>query len=89
MSPGSTSVVDGAPYFLEANPLPGLSPTSGDLVLLSAEIGLSHIDLIALIFQAVRVIDFGCPSTKSVRSRHDQRFAALQRAAVANRSPGL
>ena len=43
---------EGVPYFLEANPLPGLSPTSGDLVLLSAQIGLSHSDLIALIFQA-------------------------------------
>jgi D-alanine-D-alanine ligase len=43
---------DGVPYFLEANPLPGLSPTSGDLVLLSAELGLTYFDLISLIFQA-------------------------------------
>jgi D-alanine-D-alanine ligase len=43
---------DGVPYFLETNPLPGLSPSSGDLVLLSGLIGLSHRELIGLILQA-------------------------------------
>jgi D-alanine-D-alanine ligase len=43
---------DGVPYFLETNPLPGLSPTSGDLVLLSKEIGITHRELIARILNA-------------------------------------
>lgn len=43
---------DGVPYFLEANPLPGLSPTSGDLVLLSGQVGIEYPDLVARILQA-------------------------------------
>jgi D-alanine-D-alanine ligase len=43
---------DGIPYFLEANPLPGLSPSSGVLVLLCAEIGISHAVLVARIVRA-------------------------------------
>ncbi len=43
---------DGVPYFLETNPLPGLSPTSGDLVLLAREIGVEHAALVAKILQA-------------------------------------
>ena len=38
---------DGVPYFLEANPLPGLSPISGDLVMLSACVGIEYPELIA------------------------------------------
>jgi D-alanine-D-alanine ligase len=43
---------DGVPYFLEANPLPGLSPTSGDLVLLARYVGIEYRELIARILQA-------------------------------------
>jgi D-alanine-D-alanine ligase len=43
---------DGVPYFLEANPLPGLSPESGDLVILSRLVGIEHRDLIARILHA-------------------------------------
>ncbi len=43
---------DGVPYFLETNPLPGLSPTSGDLVILSGLIAIEYPDLIARILQA-------------------------------------
>ncbi len=43
---------DGVPYFLEANPLPGLSPISGDLVLLSGSMGIEYPELIARILQA-------------------------------------
>jgi D-alanine-D-alanine ligase len=43
---------DGVPYFLEANPLPGLSPISGDLVLLTGYVGISYADLIARILNA-------------------------------------
>lgn len=40
---------NGVPYFLEANPLPGLSPTSGDLVLLAGYVGVSYRELIGRI----------------------------------------
>ena len=43
---------DHVPYFLEANPLPGLSPFSGDLVLLSGYMGVEYRDLIARIIEA-------------------------------------
>ncbi len=43
---------DGVPYFLEANPLPGLSPYSGDLVLLARAMGVKYSELIARILQA-------------------------------------
>jgi D-alanine-D-alanine ligase len=36
----------GVPYFLEANPLPGLAPVTSDLVILAQGMGLSHADLI-------------------------------------------
>jgi D-alanine-D-alanine ligase len=43
---------DHVPYFLEANPLPGLSPFSGDLVLLAGYMGVEYRDLIARIIEA-------------------------------------
>jgi D-alanine-D-alanine ligase len=43
---------DGAPYFIEANPLPGLSPTTSDLVLLARGYGMEYEDLIRMIFRA-------------------------------------
>ncbi len=43
---------DGVPHFLEANPLPGLSPVSGDLVLLSTRVGIEYPQLIARILHA-------------------------------------
>lgn len=39
-------VRDGVPYFLEANPLPGLAPDWSDLVLIARGAGLSYADLI-------------------------------------------
>lgn len=42
---------DGTPYFLEANPLPGLSPKTSDLVILARGHGISHEDLIRRIFR--------------------------------------
>jgi len=42
----------GRPYFLEANPLPGLSPESGDLVLLARKKGWSYRELILKITSA-------------------------------------
>ncbi len=39
-------VADGVPYFIEANPLPGLSPGTSDLVILAEGYGLSHEGLI-------------------------------------------
>lgn len=43
---------DGVPYFLETNPLPGLSPTSGDLVLASRLLGIEHRELVERILAA-------------------------------------
>jgi D-alanine-D-alanine ligase len=43
---------DGVPYFLEANPLPGLNPESSDLVILANLVGISHAKLISMILDA-------------------------------------
>jgi D-alanine-D-alanine ligase len=43
---------DGVPYFLEINPLPGLSPDSGDIVFLAYRMGLTYPQLIGKILQA-------------------------------------
>jgi D-alanine-D-alanine ligase len=43
---------DGVPYFIEANPLPGLNPTTGDIVLLANGMGISHAQLVERIVSA-------------------------------------
>ena len=43
-------VRDGVPYFLEANPLPGLNPESSDLVFITRLQGSSYEQLIGTIF---------------------------------------
>jgi D-alanine-D-alanine ligase len=43
---------DGVPYFLEANPLPGLTPGSSDLVIMFAGLGLEYRELIGRILNA-------------------------------------
>jgi D-alanine-D-alanine ligase len=43
---------DGIPYFLEVNPLPGLSPETGDLVILARSVGIDHRQLIGRILAA-------------------------------------
>jgi D-alanine-D-alanine ligase len=43
---------DGIPYFLEANPLPGLNTESSDLVILARSCGWSYVQLIETILQA-------------------------------------
>ncbi|MFQ3652125.1 MAG: D-alanine--D-alanine ligase [Gemmataceae bacterium] len=45
---------DGVPYFLEANPLPGLNPETSDLVILARLNGYSHAELIQAIFQVAQ-----------------------------------
>ncbi len=45
-------VRDGIPYFLEANPLPGLAPDWSDLVILANGYGITHADLIRKILHA-------------------------------------
>src|SRR5262249_25908419 len=42
----------GEPYFLEANPLPGLHPENSDLVLMARGYGISHPQLVQAIFHA-------------------------------------
>jgi len=41
----------GVPHFIEVNPLPGLSPTYGDLPILAGRMGLSHRELVLAIVQ--------------------------------------
>ncbi len=43
---------DGIPYFIEANPLPGLNPESSDLVIMANLVGVSHAELIGMILDA-------------------------------------
>jgi len=43
---------DGVPYFLEINPLPGLSPSSGDIVFLAERVGVPHAELVRRIVDA-------------------------------------
>ncbi|MCI0704807.1 MAG: D-alanine--D-alanine ligase [Planctomycetia bacterium] len=43
---------DGVPYFIEVNPLPGLSPDSGDLCYLAYRMGLTYPQLIGMILNA-------------------------------------
>jgi len=42
---------DGTPYFLEINPLPGLSPVYGDLPIMARGMGWSYDQLVKTIFQ--------------------------------------
>ncbi|MFL5329065.1 MAG: ATP-grasp domain-containing protein [Gemmataceae bacterium] len=43
---------DGVPHFIEANPLPGLNPETGDIVLIAKAMGVSHTELIGRILSA-------------------------------------
>ena len=43
---------DGVPYFLEVNPLPGISPFSGDIVFLARGVGITHEQLVGRILEA-------------------------------------
>ena len=43
---------DGTPFFLEINPLPGLNPTSGDIVIMAGLMGWSYKQLVGEILRA-------------------------------------
>jgi len=43
---------EGTPYFLEINPLPGLNPKSGDIVIMSGRMGWSYPSLISAMVDA-------------------------------------
>jgi D-alanine-D-alanine ligase len=43
---------DGIPYFLEVNPLPGLNPKSGDIVIMAGMMGWSYQSLISAVVKA-------------------------------------
>jgi D-alanine-D-alanine ligase len=45
-------VRDGIPYFIEANPLPGLNAETGDLVILANKMGIDYRELIGAIVEA-------------------------------------
>lgn len=55
---------DGVPYFLEVNPLPGLNPISGDLVILSGRAGWTYTQLIASILHAAEARQPGAPKAR-------------------------
>ncbi|MBU0686739.1 MAG: ATP-grasp domain-containing protein [Candidatus Margulisbacteria bacterium] len=42
----------GKPYFLEVNPLPGLNPVSGDMVIMARLLGIEYADLVRRILDA-------------------------------------
>lgn len=65
----------GVPYFLEVNPLPGLSPTSSDLVLMARPLGVEHTELIGRIVQAA-VERLGLNHDASANCGRDQHAAA-------------
>lgn len=44
-------VRDGVPFFLEINPLPGLDPSSSDLVIMAGLLGISHAQLVGMILE--------------------------------------
>ncbi len=46
---------EGQPKFLEVNPLPGLHPVTGDIVIMSKRMGLSYQDLIGGIVEEARL----------------------------------
>ena len=48
----------GSPHFLEVNPLPGLSPGAGDLVLLADGMGIGYRELIGRILN-VAMLRYG------------------------------
>ncbi len=58
---------DDVPYFIEANPLPGLAPVSSDLVILARGHGLGHADLIRKVLR-VALERVGLPVSRSVES---------------------
>lgn len=45
---------DGEPKFLEVNPLPGINPVTGDIVILSRAMGIGYADLIDGVIEAAR-----------------------------------
>jgi D-alanine-D-alanine ligase len=57
------------PYFLEVNPLPGLSPISGDLVLLAGFMGTDYRELIA------RILRSACERTASSQRTAEERLS--------------
>jgi D-alanine-D-alanine ligase len=65
----------GVPYFLEANPLPGLSPTAGDLVILAAGVGIEYRELLRRILAA---------AMQRLAAVDHERLSALQPAAAAS-----
>ena len=58
---------DDLPYFIEANPLPGLAPATSDLVILARGHGLDHADLIRKVLRAA-LDRVGLPMSASVES---------------------
>ena len=58
---------DGIPYFIEANPLPGLAPVTSDLVILAEGHGIDHPALIRYILDAA-LLRVGLATPRAVAS---------------------
>ena len=79
---------DGVPYFIEANPLPGLAPVTSDLVILARGHGLGHADLIRKVLHTAssvrsrpaREVPEAGGSSPSPLSRASLRVAVLHNA---------
>jgi D-alanine-D-alanine ligase len=56
-------VRDGIPYFLEVNPLPGLNPETGDIVLIARFMGMAHTQLVGAIVEAAMARTNRCPGS--------------------------
>ncbi len=88
---------DGVPYFLEANPLPGLAPGTSDLVILAERMGLSYAELIArIISSAMRrtglagcssgsgSLGASCEAESTSNDRGSQALSGPQRVGIAS-----
>lgn len=62
---------DGVPYFIEVNPLPGLNPVRGALILISKAMGVSHAEVIGRILKAAmaRTEGYVPPASRTSRVR--------------------
>lgn len=62
---------DGVPYFIEVNPLPGLNPVRGALILISKAMGVSHAEVIGRILAAAiaRTESDASPTSRTSRVR--------------------
>jgi D-alanine-D-alanine ligase len=67
----------GVAYFIEANPLPGLTPNWSDIVLLAGALGIEHRELLRRILAAA-VERYGLERNDECRNLNDERMTKPQ-----------